>query len=99
MKDDTEKIIEEFPEEIRDATAAIPCGDRLFQIRPTNKSRPLPEEQAAQLHGCVVQLSLIGMHARRDVQTAVAFLRTRVNNPDEDEWGKLQQVIKYLNGS
>jgi hypothetical protein len=37
--------------------------------------------------------------ARRDKQTAVAFLTTRVKNPDEDDWGKLKRVLKYLNGT
>ena len=37
--------------------------------------------------------------ARRDIQTAVAFLTTRVKNPDEDDWGKLRRVLKYLNGT
>ena len=31
----------------------------------------------------------------RDIQTAVAFLTTRV---DEDDQGKLKRVLKYLNG-
>ncbi len=28
---------------------------------------------------------------------AVAFLTTRVKNPDKDDWGKLKRVLKYLN--
>jgi hypothetical protein len=30
---------------------------------------------------------------------AVAFLTTRVKNPDGDNWGKLKRVLKYLNGT
>jgi hypothetical protein len=30
---------------------------------------------------------------------AMAFLITRVKNPDEDDWGKLKQVLKYPNGT
>jgi len=37
--------------------------------------------------------------ARRDIQTAVAFLTTRVKSPDKDDWGKLKRVLKYLNGT
>jgi hypothetical protein len=39
--------------------------------------------------------------ARRDIQTAVAFFifTTRVKSPDEDDWGKLKRVLKYLNGT
>jgi hypothetical protein len=35
----------------------------------------------------------------RDIQTTLAFLTTRVKQPDEDEWGKLKRVLKYLNGT
>ena len=35
------------------------------------------------------------MGANRDIQTAVAFLSTRVKSPDEDNWGKLKWVVKY----
>ena len=37
--------------------------------------------------------------ARRDTQTAVAFLTTRVKKPDKDDWGKLKPVLKNLNGT
>ncbi len=29
----------------------------------------------------------------------VAFLTTRVKSPNEDDWGKLKRVLKYLNGT
>jgi hypothetical protein len=29
----------------------------------------------------------------------VVFLTTGVKNPDKDDWGKLKQVLKYLNGT
>ncbi len=29
----------------------------------------------------------------------MAFLTTRVKHPDKDDWGKLKQVLKYLNGT
>ncbi len=29
----------------------------------------------------------------------VSFLTTQVKNPDEDDWGKLVRVLKYLNGT
>jgi hypothetical protein len=34
--------------------------------------------------------------ARPDIQTAVAFLTTRVKRPDTDDYKKLTRVIKYL---
>ena len=41
----------------------------------------------------------LSSRARRDIQTAVSFLTTRVKKPDEDKWGKLKRVLKYLNGT
>ncbi len=29
----------------------------------------------------------------------MAFLTTRVKNPDKEDWGKLKRVLKYLNGT
>ena len=37
--------------------------------------------------------------AHRDIQTAVAFLTTRVKTPDEDDWGKLKRILNYLKGT
>jgi len=41
----------------------------------------------------------LGARARRDIQTAVAFLATRMKQPAKDDWGKLRRVIWYLNGT
>eukprot|EP00804_Cyclotella_cryptica_P007797 CCRYP_001374-RA/>CCRYP_001374-RA protein AED:0.44 eAED:0.44 QI:0/0/0/1/0/0/3/0/308 len=61
--------------------------------------RKLPEEQAAAFHCTTAQLVFLSGRARRDIQTAVAFLTTKVKNPDEDNWGKLKRVLRYLNGT
>ena len=47
----------------------------------------------------MAQLLFMATRARRDIQTAVAFLTTRVKAPDKDDWGKLKRVLKYLNGT
>jgi hypothetical protein len=36
---------------------------------------------------------------RCNIQTTVAFLTTRVKQPDEDDWGKLKRVLKYLHST
>jgi len=33
------------------------------------------------------------------MQTAVSFATMRVKRPDEDDWGKLKRILKYLNGT
>ena len=39
------------------------------------------------------------MRARPGIQTDIAFLTKRVRGPDEDDWGKLKRVLKYLKGT
>ena len=77
----------------------MPAHDQLFDIRDKKEVRELREEQALVFHHTVAQLLFMSMRARWDIQTAVAILTTRVKNPDEDNWGKLKRVLKYLNGT
>ena len=92
------KIKEEFPEEIT-GTASTPAADHLFKVRAEEDAKQLPEEQAQQFHRTTAQLLFLSARARPDIKTAVAFLTTRVQKPDEDDWGKLKRVLKYLNGT
>jgi hypothetical protein len=96
MRKYIEKIIDEFPEEIT-STSATPAADYLFTVR--EDGRKLNEEQATTFHHTVYQLLFAANRARRDIQTAVSFLTTRVQEPDEDDWGKLKRVLKYLKGT
>ena len=41
----------------------------------------------------------LSSRARKDTQTAVSFVTTRVKKTDEDDWGKLKRALKYLNGT
>ena len=93
-------VIEECPETIV-GRAATPAHDKLFkvEVRSDEDAKKLDEEQALAFHHTVAQLLFMATRARRDIQTAVAFLTTRVKSPDEDNWGKLKRVLKYLNGT
>ncbi len=79
--------------------AATPAADHLFTVRDEKEARALEEERALVFHHTVSQLLFMLARARRDIQTAVAFLTTRVKSPDEDDWRKLKRVLKYLNGT
>ncbi len=96
-----QNVIDEFPEMI-EGKAAMPAHEKLFEIRDEKEAQKLSEEQALAFHHTVAELLFMVMatRARRDIQTAVAFLTTRVkSSPDEDDWGKLKRVLKYLNGT
>jgi hypothetical protein len=90
-------VIEDFPEIIPGRAA----HDKLFEIRDDEEVKKLNKEQALAFHHTVAQLLFMATGARQDIQTAVAFfiLTTRVKSPDEDDWGKLKRVLKYLNGT
>jgi hypothetical protein len=89
------KIIVAFPEKIT-GVQSTPASDHLFQIRPPSEAKLLPEEQARVFHHTTAQLLFLS-RVRRDIQTTVAFLTTRVKSPDEDDHlGKLKRVLKYL---
>jgi hypothetical protein len=98
MEKYTEQILDEFPEEI---TKSSPCphNENLFRIREESEARYLPEDQAIQFHHTVAQLVFLQKRARRDIQTAVSFLSSRVKQPDEDDWGKVRRVLQYLKGT
>jgi hypothetical protein len=91
-------VLRNFPEHLG-ATATSPAVEHLFKVRDENEAHFLPEEQAQDFHHVVAQLLFLSSRARRDIQMAVAFLCTRVKRPDEDDWGKLKRVLKYLKGT
>eukprot|EP00804_Cyclotella_cryptica_P021177 CCRYP_001489-RB/>CCRYP_001489-RB protein AED:0.45 eAED:0.38 QI:0/-1/0/1/-1/0/1/0/491 len=97
-----DKILKDFPQAIT-KTSSTPAADHLFQIRDAEEvakqEKFLSEEQARHFHHTVAQLLFLLTQARRDIQTAVAFLMTRVKKPDEDDWGKLKRVLQYLLGT
>ena len=71
------------------------ASDHLFQIREESKAVVLPEEQAVEFHHTVAQI-FVSERDIRYIQISVEFLTTRVKNPDEDDWGNLKRVFKYL---
>jgi hypothetical protein len=93
-----QNIIKDFLEVIT-GKVATPVADHLFNVRDKKETRALEEERALAFHHTVAQLLFVSTRARQDIQTAVAFLITRVKSLDEDDWGKLKQVLKYLNGT
>ena len=59
----------------------------------------LPEVQAMAFHRTMAQRLFLSAMVLRDIQPATAFLTTRVRSPDEDDWGKVKWVLRYLKGT
>jgi hypothetical protein len=97
-----DKVFADFPEVIK-KSSSTPAADHLFSIRDPEETEKLGkwlnEEQAQHFHHAAAQLLFLSVRARRDIQTAVSFLTTRVRKPDKDDWGKLKRVLQYLYGT
>ena len=96
MKKYIKEMLQELPKDM-DGTAATPAAKHLFEVN--EECKKLPEKQAMMFHHYVAKLLFLCKRARPDIQTAVAFLSTRVKGPDEDDWKKLGRVMKYLRGT
>ncbi|EJK77391.1 hypothetical protein THAOC_00781 [Thalassiosira oceanica] len=91
-----EKQIQDDFSEVLEGYVETPASDHLFQVRPENERKLIPETRAREFHKKVAQLLFLCCRSRRDIRTAVSFLTTRVKQPDEDDWNKLVRVLRYL---
>jgi hypothetical protein len=98
MVDYLKGMINDFLETITGA-AATPATENLIGVKDDHERTALDETRARAFHHSVAQLLFASSRSRKDIQTAVAFLTTRVRSPDKDERGKLKRVLKYLRGT
>jgi hypothetical protein len=75
--------------------AATPATSRLFNINPTS---PLLDKQKKEIfHSLTAKVLFPAKRVRPEVLLAIIFLTTRVQNPTQEDWTKLQRVLCYLN--
>jgi hypothetical protein len=94
MGDYVENIIAETPEDLLQGSSATPAASHLFQVNPS--CTKLDSERTVLFHHLTARLLYLCKRARPDIHTAVAFLTTRVQSPDEDDYKKLGRCLKYL---
>jgi hypothetical protein len=78
-------------------TKSSAAPDNLFVVNEDSKG--LPPEKAVQFHNLVAKTLYATKRARPDTCTSVAFLTTRVREPDVDDWTKLTHLMKYIRGT
>ena len=93
MEEYIKNMLMELPEDMA-GLATTPAADHLFKINDTPTH--LTDEAAMLFHHNVAKLLFLCKRARPDLQTAVAFLSTRVKQPDHDDYKKLARAMKYL---
>jgi hypothetical protein len=86
MDDYISNLFEEAPADMA-GTAVTPAADHLFSVNETPEY--LDEATSELFHHLTAKLLFLCKRARPDIQTAVAFLMTRVKRPDKDDYKKL----------
>ena len=95
MFDYLEDILANLPDKLRaNRTFVTPAADHLFTVNP--EATKLNTADADTFHRTVAKLLFAAKRARPDIQTAIAFLCTRVKQPDEDDQKKLIRVLGYI---
>ena len=93
ISDYIQVILQDTPANLR-GTSMVPAAKHLFTTRP-DTPKISPQEQEI-FHHLTMQLMYLSQRGIPDIRTAVAFLSSRVANPDQDNYMKLGKVIKYL---
>jgi hypothetical protein len=93
MEDYVEDLLVDMPEEM-EGTATTPAAEHLFKV--DDDAEKLGTEKSEFFHSCTAKILFLCKRARPDVQTPIAFLCTRVSQPDVDDMKKLKRVVCYL---
>lgn len=77
--------------------AASPATEKLFEVNPS--SPPLSVKQREELHSRVAKLLYLAKRTAPELLPAISFLSSRVHSPTDEDWAKLERVLKYLNAN
>jgi histone deacetylase 1/2 len=84
----------ELDDGISVSTPALP---NLFDI--DEKSIKLDSNKSIEFHSRVAKLLYLAKRVRPDILCATTFLSTRVQFSTEQDWQKLDRILRYLNGT
>jgi hypothetical protein len=78
-------------------TKTSSAPDSLFKVDKDYDK--LAQSKAVEFHNLVAKTVYATMRARPDTCIAIAFLTTRVREPDKDDWTKLVHMMRYIRGT
>ena len=93
-EDATSKLDDGFERVIKRQKIATAAPDDLFKVDEDQVK--LGKVKAKYFHRIVAMMLYVTKRARPDTALSIAFLTTRVREPDEDDWRKLDHLIYYL---
>jgi hypothetical protein len=76
-------------------TSAAP--DSLFKV--DENCEKLKQDKAVEFHNLVAKTLYSTKRVRPDTCTAIAFLTTRMQTPDKDDWNNLVHLMRYIRGT
>jgi hypothetical protein len=79
----TTNLIDDAPDDMT-GTAATPGANHLFDVN--ENAIKLATDKSEKFHQMTAKMLYLSKRARPDIQPAVAFLCTRVKQPDVDNW-------------
>jgi hypothetical protein len=94
MRGYMDDIVEEY--EIQ-GHASSPASDDLFTLDP--RSPTLPPAELAVFHSATAKMLYLAKRVRADCLCATMFLTTRVQCATQQDWFKLQRLLRYVNGT
>jgi len=97
MDDYVEEMLSEFPKKMRsNDTSLTPASTSLFD---NSNSKLLDAHKKEQYHTYAAKCLFLSKRARPDIRLTVAVLPTRVKAPTNQDWLRLERLMKYLNGT
>ena len=98
MTEYAKKILNDFDFDLGEAKLSAPAANHLFNMREEGVKK-LDEKRKQTLHTYAAKGLFVCKRERPDIQVPIAFLSTRVKDPDEDDWNKLIRMMNYLKGA
>ena len=87
-------MLRDTPQEM-DGTSNTPAAVHLFKTNPEDP-KLLGEEKKKIFVHLVMQGLYLSQRGRPNIRMVISFLCGRLQNPDEDDYKKLTQLIRYL---
>jgi len=92
-----DELIKEVPKDLLSGKASTPASNFMFNVNP--KCSKLDNETSVMYHHLTAKLLYVSKRVCPNILTAVSFLCTRVQEPDQDDWKKLGRCLKHLSNT
>jgi hypothetical protein len=92
--DFVKKLLNSLPESLNSGLKNTAAPEYLFKT--TDSSNPLDHSRKELFHTITAKTLWLSQRTRTDVQLAVGFCCTRIQEPNEHDWKKLNHLMQYI---